>query len=102
MFVLAAATVSTLDKLKTIPPKFWIGIGAVVLCIVAVVVIMRLLAGTNKLILFIVSALVLALVFFNWVYKRSEPKFLTPVVNKIAPFFPSQIDYAGKQQKGTH
>ena len=102
MLVLAATTVSTLDKLKTIPPKFWIGIGAVVLGIVAIVIIMRMLAGTNKLVLMIVSAVIIALVCFNWVYKRTEPAFLTPVVNKIAPFFPSQIDYAGKQQKGPH
>jgi hypothetical protein len=43
-------------------------------------------------------------VFFSWVYNRNEPKFLTPIIEKIAPFFPSAGAYNAKQQtqpKGT-
>jgi len=36
-------------------------------------------------------------VFFSWVYNRNEPKFLTPIVEKIAPFFPSAGAYNAKQ-----
>ena len=29
------------------------------------------------------------LIWFNWIYHRTEPKFLTPLINRIAPFFPA-------------
>ena len=37
------------------------------------------------------------LMWFNWVYHRTEPKFLTPIVDRIAPFFPSAGAYETKQ-----
>ena len=37
------------------------------------------------------------LVFFNWIYHRTEPKFLTPIVDRIAPFFPTAGAYETKQ-----
>ena len=37
------------------------------------------------------------LIFFNWIYHRTEPKFLTPLVNRIAPFFPSAGAYEVRQ-----
>jgi hypothetical protein len=37
------------------------------------------------------------LIFFNWIYHRNEPKFLTPLVNRIAPFFPAAGAYETKQ-----
>jgi len=39
----------------------------------------------------------LGLIFFNWVYHRTEPKFLSPVVDRIAPFFPTAGAYEVKQ-----
>lgn len=27
---------------------------------------------------------------FQWIWERNEPRFLTPYVNLIAPFFPSK------------
>jgi hypothetical protein len=35
--------------------------------------------------------------WFNWIYHRTEPKFLTPLVDRIAPFFPSAGSYDAKQ-----
>ena len=52
----------------------------------------------NKLIMSIVGFVVLTVVFFSWVYNRNEPKFMTPLVEKIAPFFPSAASYKDKQQ----
>jgi len=59
---------TTLDRLKTVPPAFWGKVG---------------LGG--------------GLLFFNWIYHRSEPKFLTPFVDRIAPFFPTAGAYNAKQ-----
>ena len=40
----------------------------------------------------------MAFVGFNWIYERNEPAFLTPIVEKIAPFFPAKDSYGAKQK----
>ncbi len=40
---------------------------------------------------------VCTVVFFSWVYNRNEPPFMTPLVQRIAPFFPSAGSYQSKQ-----
>ena len=35
---------------------------------------------------------------FSWIYERDEPKFMTPLVEKIAPLLPSKTTYKSKQQ----
>ncbi len=47
----------------------------------------------------IIVFVVVTLVGFHWIYSRNEPKFLTPFVDKLAPFFPSAGSYATKQQQ---
>jgi hypothetical protein len=37
------------------------------------------------------------ILWFNWIYYRTEPKFLTPLINRIAPFFPTAGAYDAKQ-----
>jgi len=97
LFFAAAAT--TLDKLKQIPPQFWWKLGLVVLGLVVAVIILQKLAGVNKMVLTIVIFVVVTIVGFNWIYERNEPAFLTPVMDKIAPFFPSKGAYNAKQQQ---
>lgn len=97
----ATARVTTMDKLKEIPPQFWLMVCAMIGGIMVITLIIRHLVRANKIVVTIVGVLVMALVSFNWVYKRNEPKFLSPLVNKIAPFFPSQVDYTGKQATQT-
>ena len=53
----------------------------------------------NKVIAGVLILVVGAVVFFSWVYNRNEPKFLTPIVRSVAPFFPSAGAYATKQQQ---
>ncbi len=96
---------SALDKMKTLPPDVWLKIGIVVVGIIVVVLVFRRLMKVNKLIGGIIVVMVCSILFFSWVYNRNEPKFLTPVVEKIAPFFPSAGAYNEKQKKdpkGSH
>jgi len=94
--VFLAAT--TLDKLKAIPADVWVKLGAVVLGFILVIVLLRKLAGVNKLVLTMVVLFTLSVVGFNWIYERNEPKALTPIVEKIAPFFPAKDSYGTKQK----
>lgn len=89
---------SALDKMKTLPPDVWLKIGIVVVGIIVVVLVFRRLMKVNKLIGGIIVVMVCSILFFSWVYNRNEPKFLTPVIEKIAPFFPSAGAYNEKQK----
>jgi glucan phosphoethanolaminetransferase (alkaline phosphatase superfamily) len=95
MLFLAA---SALDSMKHVPPATWIKIGIALAAIIAVVVILRKVAHMNKVVLGVAVFVVGTVVFFSWVYNRNEPRFLTPFINRIAPFFPSAGAYDTKQQ----
>jgi len=88
---------STLDKIGKIPPAFWAKMGLGVLAIIVVVIVLRKVLKINKFVLGGAVFIGLGLVWFNWIYHRSEPKFLSPLVDRIAPFFPSAGAYETKQ-----
>jgi hypothetical protein len=98
MLFLATAE-TTIEKLKRVPPEFWWKVGLVVLCLMAFVIILQKVAHMNKIVLTIIVFVVVTIVGFNWIYERNEPKFLTPLVDKIAPFLPSKGSYGAKQQQ---
>lgn len=95
MFLLAA---SAFDTARQLPPATWLKIFIALAAIVIVVVVLRKIAGMNKIVLGVVVFVVFSVLFFSWIYNRNEPKFLTPMINKIAPFFPSAGSYNQKQQ----
>ena len=89
--------VTALEKLKTLPPDVWLKIGIGVAVFVAAIFLFKKVMKMNKIIGGIIAFVVCTVVFFSWVYNRNEPKFLTPIVEKIAPFFPSAGAYNAKQ-----
>jgi glucan phosphoethanolaminetransferase (alkaline phosphatase superfamily) len=90
--------VTALEKAQTLPPSVWLKIGIAVAALVIAVIVFRKVMRMNKVIAGIVVFVVGTVVFFSWVYNRNEPKFLTPLMNRIAPFFPSAGSYSAKQQ----
>jgi hypothetical protein len=96
MLFLAA---SALDKLKQVPPSIWWKVGFIVLAFFVLVFVLKLIAQSNKMLLGIAAFVIGGVVFFSWIYNRNEPAFLSPLVDKLAPFFPSAGAYersAGK------
>jgi hypothetical protein len=91
--------VSTLEKLKKVPTDVWLKLGAGVLILIVAILILRKLAQVNKFVLIFVVLLTGTILGFNWIYERNEPAFLTPLVDKIAPFFPAKGSYDSKQTK---
>ncbi|MDB6094216.1 MAG: hypothetical protein JWM32_1778 [Verrucomicrobia bacterium] len=96
MLFLAVAP-TTLEKIKHVPPEFWWKVGIAVLVLVVVVIILQKVAGANKVVMAVIALIVFSVVGINWIYERNEPKFLTPLVDKIAPFLPSKGSYGAKQ-----
>ncbi|HTJ78453.1 MAG TPA: hypothetical protein VL357_05610 [Rariglobus sp.] len=94
--------VSALEKVAQVPSKIWLNVVIGLLIFFAAVYVVKQAAQVNKIWLTIIVFVVLTLVGFHWIYSRNEPKFLTPIVDKIAPFFPSAGSYEAKQHDGTH
>lgn len=89
--------ITALEKVKTLPPEIWLKIGIAISAFCLTVFLFRRVMKMNKLIASIILFVAGTIVFFSWVYNRNEPKFMTPIVEKIAPFFPSAGSYASKQ-----
>ncbi|MBI5380713.1 MAG: hypothetical protein HZA31_02315 [Opitutae bacterium] len=87
MLLIASATV---EKLKQVPLQFWVNSAIVILGLVAVILVLRKMREMNKVVLLVILGVVLTLVGFNWIFERNEPAFLTPVIDIVAPFFPSK------------
>lgn len=94
----AATQPSALEKLQKIPPAFWLKLGIAVAVVIGVVFVLRFIGRMNKVILAVVLIVAFTAIGFNWIYQRNEPAWATPVVEKLADFFPSKGSYASKQQ----
>jgi len=90
MQLLAAATVSIVDRLRQIPTEFWINMAIGIFLVVLIVIVLRKVAQINKVVLGVGVFLVVTIVGFNWIYERNEPKWATPAVHWIGAFFPSK------------
>ena len=93
MVVLA---VNVMEKVRALPKDAWLHLGLIALVVIIGIILLKKAAGMNKIVLAILVFVVGTVFFFNWVYQRSEPAFLTPLVDKIAPFFPSKGHAPGK------
>jgi hypothetical protein len=96
LFLAVAAT--PLEKLKQVPPAFWWKVGAAVLIIIIIAIVLQRIAQMNKVVLAVIVLVIFTVVGVNWIYERNEPAFMTPIVDKIAPFLPSKGSYNAKQQ----
>src|SRR3954469_24894489 len=90
--------VTALEKIQTLPPAIWAKIAIAIAAFILTIFLFRRVMRMNKIIAAVIVFVVFTVVFFSWVYNRNEPKFLTPLVERIAPFFPSAGSYATKQQ----
>lgn len=84
---------TALDKLKAVPPAFWLKVGLAVLAVILVVIVLRKIAQMNKVVLAVAAVVALSTLGFSWVYNRNEPAWATPVVQWLAGFFPSKGVY---------
>lgn len=97
--LLAAAQAAPLQKLQKVPPEFWWKMGIGVLALIIIVIVLRKLANVNKMVLGVVVFIAVSIVGFSWIYDRNEPAWATPVVEKLAQFFPEKGAYNKTQKK---
>jgi amino acid transporter len=97
MSLLLAAT--TLEKLQDVPMKVWVNFGMFIFIFIAAIFIIRKAAEMNKVVLSVIIFVVISCVGLNWVYARNEPKFLTPIIEPLANFFPTAGKQAEKEKR---
>ncbi len=97
MLFLAA---SALEKAAQLPKSFWVNVVMAIGGLLIGIILFQHAARMNKLVLTLIVFLLITVVGFQRIFERNEPRFMTPTIDKIAPFFPSKINYAGKQSAG--
>jgi len=99
MNIMLFLAVTTVDKLKAVPPKFWWTLVAFILGFFVAVWLLKKLLRVNKVFLFLGVFVVSGVTFISWVYNRNEPAFLTPFVDQLAQFLPTKDAYAKSENK---
>jgi hypothetical protein len=94
MHFLAAAT-TTADRLRAIPSDVWMKLALGVIGLVIALIILRKVAGMNKVVLTVVALFFATMGGFNWIYERSEPAWATPFVSVVAGFVPTKAKLVG-------
>ncbi len=95
MLLLAA---TAMEKLQRVPMQFWLKAALAIVLFVAGVILLKKIAGMNKAILGAIVFVLVTVIGFQWIYERNEPAWATPVVEKLANFFPSKGSYQEKQR----
>lgn len=90
MHPIVATASNVTNRLESIPANVWLKIGIGVAALVVAMVVLRTVLKINKVILGVIVFLVCTFIGFNWIYQRNEPAWATPVVSKLAEFFPSK------------
>lgn len=90
--------VTAIEKMQTLKPEVWLKIGIAVVGFLLAVLLYRRIMKMNRIIAGVLVFVGLTVVFFSWVYNRNEPRFMTPIIEKVAPFFPSAGAYGNKQK----
>lgn len=97
MLFLAA---SALEKAAQLPKSFWVNVVMAIAGLIIGVLLFQHAARMSKLSLSLIIFLLITVVGFQWIFERNEPRFLSPTIDQIAPYFPSKINYTGRQSGG--
>jgi MFS superfamily sulfate permease-like transporter len=81
--------VSAIEKIRHLPKKNLVNLGLAVLLVLVVIVLFKVAARMNKFVLGIIILVTLMVLMLTWVHERNEPKFLSPIIDAIAPYVPN-------------
>ena len=85
--------VNAVEKLHRVPRENLINLGLGLLVLVVAIVLIKVASRINKFVLFTIILVLVLVVGLTWIYERNEPKFLTPLIDSLAPFFPQRPHY---------
>ena len=76
---------------------FWVKVVAAIAGFIIAILILRKLMEVNKVLVIAVSIISFSILWFKWIYERTEPAFMTPIIEPMSQFFPSKGSYGAKQ-----
>ena len=91
------SAVIAFGKVRTLSPQVWVHLCIVVLAVLLTVALIRQVVQMNKMLLSTLVFVVGSLFFFQWIYERNEPAFLTAAIDRLAPYFPAKDNYVRRQ-----
>lgn len=81
--------ISAIEKIRHLPKKNLVNLGLATLLVLVVIVLFKVAARMNKFVLGIIILVTLMVLMLTWVHERNEPKFLSPIIDAIAPYVPN-------------
>ena len=91
--------VTALEAMKELPHDAWVKVGLVIAVVVILAIVIPKVFKMNKIILGVIVFVTGTIVLSTWVTQRNEPKFLTPLIDSIVPFFSSDVVRAKQEKK---
>lgn len=76
------------ESVRATPVMVWIKFGALILGVILVILLLRKLMQINRFLILVVVVVGGSILLINWTYNRTEPRFLTPIIDQIAPYLP--------------
>jgi hypothetical protein len=96
---LLAAASSTWENFRRIPTQTWLNLGICVLAVMLVVRMWRALKKFNDYAPWFAVGLCATTIMSYWTYERTEPRFLTPVVDRLTVFLPTKAKHQEDLEK---
>lgn len=91
--VLLAAQFNALDKLRQIPLQFWINLGLGIFAVLLAVRFWKALRQINSFMPWLAAMITSAMLLSYWTYNRTEPRWLTPVVERLTLVLPTKAKH---------
>jgi hypothetical protein len=85
-----AAQANFLEKLRRVPSGTWLTLGAWILAVIVIVKLWRGLKTVNDYAPYMAAVFVGVVLFLTMVYNRTEPRFLSPLVDRLTAFLPTK------------
>ncbi len=95
---LAAAKPTVWEKIQAVPMATWLSLLVAILIIILLVRVWKSLREFNEFAPWIALVMVGGSVILYWTYERTEPKILSPVMDFLAQYLPSKIEYRNGPQ----
>lgn len=86
----SVAQLSAWQILKDVPTSMWMHLGLTLLAILVLVRVWEAMRNWHEVAPYLVLVLIGGSVVVYWTYERTEPKVLTPVVERLAEFMPGK------------
>lgn len=88
--LIMAAQRSAWEQIQRVPAETWINIGICVGAVVIITRVWRALRRINEYAPWLAAAVAASMILFYWTYNRTEPRFLTPVIEPLTQIMPTR------------